>query len=125
MENRIKEQQLDLFADRTSAATMRAHQLRLYWALFAAALLVALRARALAGTERARGMGVALVSVPALGAVRALLGAAAPLVPGTGLDRLPRRLHEGGRVRPGSANGWGTIPNSLLSGSLKPESTAT
>ena len=30
MENRIKEQQLDLFADRTSAATMRANQLRLY-----------------------------------------------------------------------------------------------
>ena len=29
MENRIKEQQLDLFADRTSAATMRAFQLRL------------------------------------------------------------------------------------------------
>ena len=39
MENRIKEQQLDLFADRTSAATRRANQLRLYWALFAAALL--------------------------------------------------------------------------------------
>ena len=30
MENRIK-QQLDVFADRTSAATMRANQLRLYW----------------------------------------------------------------------------------------------
>jgi len=30
MENRIKEQQLDMFADRTSAATMRANQLRLY-----------------------------------------------------------------------------------------------
>ena len=30
MENRIKEQQWDLFADRTSAATMRANQLRLY-----------------------------------------------------------------------------------------------
>lgn len=29
MENRIKEQQLDMFADRTSAATMRANQLRL------------------------------------------------------------------------------------------------
>lgn len=32
MENRIKEQQLDLFADRTSAATMRANQLRLWFA---------------------------------------------------------------------------------------------
>jgi hypothetical protein len=32
MENRIKECQLDLFADRTSAATMRANQLRLWFA---------------------------------------------------------------------------------------------
>ena len=35
VENRIKEQQLDLFADRTSAATMRANQLRLWFASFA------------------------------------------------------------------------------------------
>lgn len=53
MKNRIKEQQLDLFADRTSAATMRANQLRLYWALFAAALLEVLRQIGLAGTELA------------------------------------------------------------------------
>ena len=39
MENRIKEQQLDLFADRTSAGALRANQLRLHWALFTAALL--------------------------------------------------------------------------------------
>jgi hypothetical protein len=32
MENRIKVCQLDLFADRTSAATMRANQLRLWFA---------------------------------------------------------------------------------------------
>ena len=32
MENRIKECQLDLFADRTSTATMRANQLRLWLA---------------------------------------------------------------------------------------------
>ena len=31
MENRIKECQLDLYADRTSAATMRANQLRLWF----------------------------------------------------------------------------------------------
>jgi hypothetical protein len=43
MENRIKEQQLDLFADRTSAATMRANQLRLWFASFAYLLLEALR----------------------------------------------------------------------------------
>ena len=54
MENRIKEQQLDLFADRTSAATLGANQLRLHWALFAAALLEVLRGWALAGTELAK-----------------------------------------------------------------------
>ena len=35
MENRIKETQGDLFADRTSAATMRANQLRLWFASMA------------------------------------------------------------------------------------------
>ena len=40
MENRIKECQLDLFADRTSAATMRANQLRLWFASMAYVLLV-------------------------------------------------------------------------------------
>ena len=43
MENRIKECQLDLYADRTSAATMRANQLRLYFASMAYVLLCALR----------------------------------------------------------------------------------
>ncbi len=50
MENRIKECQLDLFADRTSAATMRANQLRLWFASFAYVLLCALRRIGLAGT---------------------------------------------------------------------------
>ena len=43
MENRIKEQQLGLFADRTSAATMRANQLRLYLSSAAYMLMHALR----------------------------------------------------------------------------------
>ena len=43
MENRIKECQLDLFADRTSAATMQANQLRLWFASMAYVLLCALR----------------------------------------------------------------------------------
>jgi hypothetical protein len=51
MENRIKEQQLYLFADRTSAQTMRANQLRLWFSSIAYTLLVALRQNALAGTE--------------------------------------------------------------------------
>ena len=54
MENRIKEQQLDLFADRTSTQTMRANQIRLYFASFAYVLLCALRRLGLQGTELAR-----------------------------------------------------------------------
>ena len=53
MENRIKEQQLDLFADRTSAATMRANQIRLYFSSLAYVLMSALRRIGLRGTELA------------------------------------------------------------------------
>jgi hypothetical protein len=51
VENRIKELQLDLFADRTSAATMRANQLRLWFASFAYVLLDALRRIGLRHTQ--------------------------------------------------------------------------
>ena len=54
MENRIKEQQLWLFADRTSTATMRANQLRLYLATFAGVLMTLLRQAGLQGTALAR-----------------------------------------------------------------------
>jgi hypothetical protein len=53
MENRIKEQQLMLFADRTSAATLRANQLRLTFSSVAYTLLAALRRLGLAGTRLA------------------------------------------------------------------------
>ena len=53
MENRIKEQQRFLFADRTSAATMRANQLRLWFSSVAYVLLQALRREALKGTAMA------------------------------------------------------------------------
>jgi len=53
MENRIKECQLDLFADRTSAATMKANQLRLWLASMAYVMLDGLRRIALPGTELA------------------------------------------------------------------------
>jgi Transposase DDE domain group 1 len=53
MENRIKECQGDLFADRTSAATMRANQLRLWFASMAYVLLCALRRIGLAHTALA------------------------------------------------------------------------
>src|SRR4051812_14055236 len=54
MENRIKECQGDLFADRTSAATMRANQLRLWFASMAYVLLCALRRIGLAHTQFAQ-----------------------------------------------------------------------
>ena len=60
MENRIKEQQLGLFADRTSAKTMRANQLRLWFSTFAYVLLTELRRRALVGTELARAQATTI-----------------------------------------------------------------
>jgi len=53
MENRIKEQQLHLFADRTSTATMRGNQVRLFFSSIAYVLLEALRRLGLTGTELA------------------------------------------------------------------------
>jgi hypothetical protein len=50
-ENRIKEQQLDLFADRTSTGKMWSNQLRVYFSSIAYVLLQTLRRMALAGTE--------------------------------------------------------------------------
>jgi hypothetical protein len=54
MENRIKEQQLALFADRTSTATLRANQLRLWFSSMAYVLVAHLRRTGLAGTDLAR-----------------------------------------------------------------------
>jgi Transposase DDE domain group 1 len=51
MENRIKECQLDLFADRTSTATMAANQLRLWFSGFAYVMLCGLRRIGLAHTQ--------------------------------------------------------------------------
>ena len=51
MENRIKECQLDLFADRTSTSTMRANQMRLWFASAAYVLTCALRRIGLAHTQ--------------------------------------------------------------------------
>jgi hypothetical protein len=54
MENRIKEQQLDLFADRTSAETLRANQVRLWFSSVAYLLLHELRQWALRATDLAK-----------------------------------------------------------------------
>ena len=51
MENRIKEQQLALFADRTSTHEMRSNQLRLYFSSFAYVLMQTLRRLGLEGTS--------------------------------------------------------------------------
>jgi hypothetical protein len=54
MENRIKEQQLYLFADKTSSETMRANQLRLWFSSVAYVLLNELRRVGLRSTEFAK-----------------------------------------------------------------------
>ena len=66
----IKECQLDLFAGRASAATMRANQLRLWFASMAYGLLCALRRIGLAHTEFAEAtsstLRLALLKIGAL-----------------------------------------------------------
>ena len=54
MENRIKEQQLSLFADRTSTSEMRANQLRLYFSSIAYVLVQTLRQLGLKDTPLAK-----------------------------------------------------------------------
>lgn len=54
MENRIKEQQLGMFADRTSSHTMRANQLRLWFSSLAYVLVEELRRMGLKDTEMAK-----------------------------------------------------------------------
>ena len=90
MENRIKECQGDLFADRTSAATMRANQLRLWFASMAYVLLCALRrlglkhtpfAQATCGTIRLKLLKIgARVSISAR-RVRIAMASACPSAP--------------------------------------------
>jgi len=59
-ENRIKECQLDLFADRLSTETFRGNQVRLWWASAAYVLMHALRRIGLAGTSLARACATTL-----------------------------------------------------------------
>jgi hypothetical protein len=54
MENRIKEQQMDMFADRTSTAHLKSNQLRLWFSTFAYLLMRQVRSIALAGTRLAK-----------------------------------------------------------------------
>jgi hypothetical protein len=108
VESRRKEQQLDLFADRTSAATMRANQLRLWLASFAYVLLDALRriglrhtqfAVATCGTIRLKlwkiGFQVRIsirrikVATASLAPIRPSTTSAAPLSEHTGIPTIP------------------------------------
>src|SRR6201991_1173071 len=87
MENRIKECQSDLFADRTSAATMRANQLRLWFASMAYVLLCALRriglrftqfANATCGTIRLRLLKVGALVTTSVRRIKIAMAAAHP-----------------------------------------------
>ena len=70
MENRIKEQKLDLFADRTSTGTLRANQLRLWLATAAYLLVNQVRRVGLAGTRLAQATcGTIRVQLFKIGAV--------------------------------------------------------
>lgn len=70
MENRIKEQQLDLFADRTSCHRWWPNQFRLLMSSFAYVLLETIRRLALTGTELARAyVGTIRLKLLKIGAV--------------------------------------------------------
>lgn len=88
MENRIKEQQLDLFADRTSTHTMRANQLRLWFSTLAYLLLNRLRrvglqttdwAHATCGTIRARLLKIGATIKITVRRIRISMSSAFPL----------------------------------------------
>lgn len=70
MENRIKEQQLDMFADRTSCHEWWPNQFRLILASLAYSLIEAIRRHALAGTDMARAqVGTIRLKLLKIGAV--------------------------------------------------------
>jgi Transposase DDE domain group 1 len=90
MENRIKECQLDLFADRTSAATMRANQLRLWFYSMAYVLLCALRriglhdtdlAEATCGTIRLKLLKIGALVRISVRRIRIAMASACPSAP--------------------------------------------
>lgn len=60
MENRIKEQQLDLFGDRASCHTFRGNAIRLWFSMAAHLLVVMVRTIGLAGTELANAQAETL-----------------------------------------------------------------
>ena len=102
MENRIKECQLDLYADRTSTATMRANQLRLWFAAMADALLCALRriglhhtpfAKATCGTIRLKLLKIGALVRVSVRRIKVAMASACPAAHawGCAATRLRRR----------------------------------
>jgi hypothetical protein len=106
MENRIKECQLDLYADRTSAATMRANQLRLWFASMAYVLVCALRriglaetvfADATCGTIRLRLLKIGALVRISVRRIRIAMASACPAAPEWG--QAARRLASAAKPR--------------------------
>lgn len=106
MENRIKECQLDLYADRTSAATMRANQLRLWFASMAYGLVCALRRIALAdtafadatcGTIRLKFLKIGALVRISIRRIRIAMASACPAAEDWG--RAARRLADAAKAR--------------------------
>jgi len=94
MENQIKECQLDLYADRTSTATMQVNQLRLWFASMAYILLCALRRiglphtrfdKATCGTVRLKLLKLGAVVGVSVRRIKFTMAAACPLADVWGL----------------------------------------
>jgi DDE family transposase len=93
MENRIKECQLDLYADRTSTATMRGNQLRLWFASMAYVLLCALRrigldhtpfAKASCGTIRLKLLKIGALVRISVRRIKIAMSSSCPAAPAWG-----------------------------------------
>jgi hypothetical protein len=110
MENRIKECQLDLFADRTSTTTIRANQLRLWFYSMAYVLLCALRriglhdtdlAPATCGTIRLKLLKIGATLRISVRRIRIAMASACPSAPIWGTAAV--RLGLAARARAGPA----------------------
>ena len=106
MENRIKECQLDLYADRTSTATMRANQLRLWFASMAYVLLCALRriglqhtrfADATCGTIRLKLLKIGALVRVSVRRIKIAMASGCPAAPAWGSAAV--RLNAAARAR--------------------------
>ena len=107
MENRIKECQLDLYADRTSTATMRANQLRLWFASMAYVLLCALRriglhhtpfANATCGTIRLKLLKIGALVRVSVRRIKSRDGVGLSRSPGLGLRCRPSQRRGNARA---------------------------